>query len=92
MNLLKWKLIFFIIHLRDAAYFSTFVSVTFLPFDYGSLLFVNAPDQYLKRLDIVYCQAVGFIASFGNCLQSISVGSLINGPPGGIFLLAGFYI
>ena len=42
-------------------------TATFLPLlDYGDLLFINAPDQYLKKLDTVYHCALRFLTGCGN--------------------------
>ena len=61
---LKLKLGFFF---RNKSCFSFqvrkhLITTTFLPLlDYGDLLFMNAPDQYLKKLDTVYHCALRFI-------------------------------
>ena len=61
---LKLKLGFFF---RNKSCFSFqvrkhLITATFLPLlDYGDLLFMNAPDQYLKKLDTVYHCALRFI-------------------------------
>ena len=69
---LKLKLGFFF---RNKACFSLqtrkrLISTTFLPLlDYGDLLFMNASEQYLKKLDTVYHCALRFITGCGNLMH-----------------------
>ena len=43
------------------------ISTTFLPLlDYGDLLYMNAPNEYLRKLDTVYHSALRFVTGCGN--------------------------
>ena len=73
---LKLKLCFFF---RNKSCFSLqvrnhLISTTFLPLlDYGDLLYMNTPDQYLRKLDTVYHSALRFVTRCGNRVLHCSI-------------------
>lgn len=80
---LKLKLGFFF---RNKSCFSLqvrkhLVLTTFLPLlDYGDLLFMNAPEQYLRKLDTVYHSALRFLTGCGNRVHHCTLYATANCP------------